>query len=554
MDLRGNDFVRAAILTPICFVLLLSVSSASLARGSGAGDLIRRVEDPGFTPTGDQPADKIAPQCQKAIEESNAGCAGTIDKLTVVASGSGGYLVQGSDTSISDAAGARTNIGQAQATASTMVQEACARAQALCTNTCGQVAKNLEARAQELTAELNSYPGEEAMLLAHVFDAKITKIRSNAKEAGGKVARCQEVFGFWDKTAQASLASATAEIAKAKATEEAAQSNFGCGTVSAWGEANDCDPTGPDQASGSQTSAGNNPSTPESSGEKPGDGKTTPSQNADGSMGTMGKILVGTAVVGALSNMFRSDDGGGGGGGETGGTGGTGGTGASDPANKTDQQKILDAQKDPQCKSDEAHEYAHCQKYLSKLCEIPANLDDARCSGYTNRQCGLSSSSSDVTSDPPAGLGTQMCKDAMANNFCKTTSNSGCHSCLSLRDRKSPRCAQNLAECTRQPSNNEMAHYKAVCPTDPVFSDPKWASIQPNEIRRPGQPSTTSTSSDPAIVGVNSRSLAGNLTATNNLQRATDVGGAHNFDLNDRSSRTVQELCQRGWLNNCGPR
>lgn len=520
--------------SPILFRTFLSLAlcSSQIMWAEGGVDQ-GSVQSPNYWESNEPIDQEARSQCSQAVKQANIYCADTIKSANVGASAAGELVVNGSGTATVDVAGSRKDLAQIAAQASAQVSTGCKKARTTCQSACEVAERNMENNFNSLGAYIETLTAPSAAEEEAAAIQRQKYVAHNRAETRKVLSQCSEIYGRWEHMADQSLASSLGDAVEAKGTLNAA-TDFS-------EQKKAMDQAAIDTANASSGTTGK--------GETPAGDKPAAKDTSTSSWGTMGKILAGTAVVGAIAALVRSRHG------DSSDSGGN--NTSTNPEDKTNQEKILDAQKDPQCQSEEAHEYAHCQKYLAKFCEIPANLDDARCVGYTNRQCGLATttdSSASASADPPPGLGTQMCKDALANNFCKSTDNNSCHSCLTLRDRKSPRCAQNLAECNKAPTNTEMAHYKATCPTDPVFSDPKWASIVPQEIQRQGNTPTSNDDSAILAAGVNGRNVAGTLVAVGGLQRASDVGSAYNFDLNDRSSRTVQELCQRGWLNNCGPR
>lgn len=254
-----------------------------------------------------------------------------------------------------------------------------------------------------------------------------------------------------------------------------------------------------------------------------------------------GKIAFGAGVLGLGYMAYKSGkDDGGGGGGASGGTGGV-----------------------PDCTKADAAVNSLCHGQLLAECGNPANVGSEKCQAFTNVHCGFSATPESGKVNTSPGLGSQLCKDAMAAKYCKTETKSACYSCLNLKDRQSSACQENPASCQHQNSTQEMGYFKHQCPDDPVFTDPRWAGVVATALPANTPPPTTTVGMNhpapgqppvgqPPAITASTRVTA---SATGSLNAGfPDASSKLGPSVFSHSSQTVQALCQKGSLNNCGLR
>lgn len=181
------------------------------------------------------------------------------------------------------------------------------------------------------------------------------------------------------------------------------------------------------------------------------------------------------------------------------------------------------------CTADNASENSKCTDYLKADCAKVVNLSTVRCKGFTATYC----SSND-------GIGTQLCKDSLARNYCDNASlasqRSNCYSCRDLNSRASADCTARPDLCMHENSMAEMAQWKATCPDDPVFTDPKWAGVTAGKSL-----TAAATTTDAATNVALSRKPA-------------EISPAFGPGLLSQTSNVIQQLCAGGHLNDCGSR
>jgi hypothetical protein len=74
------------------------------------------------------------------------------------------------------------------------------------------------------------------------------------------------------------------------------------------------------------------------------------------------------------------------------------------------------------------------------------------------------------------GIGTTYCLRTMQINFCASSSNATCPSCLQLTSLKSPACISNASACNATNATTGTAAQQAACPSDPLFSVPSTST------------------------------------------------------------------------------
>lgn len=181
------------------------------------------------------------------------------------------------------------------------------------------------------------------------------------------------------------------------------------------------------------------------------------------------------------------------------------------------------------CTADNASENSKCSDYLKADCAKVVNLSSVRCKGFTATYC----SSND-------GMGTQLCKDSLARTYCDNANlasqRSNCYSCRDLNSRASADCTARPDLCMHENSMAEMAQWKATCPDDPVFTDPKWAGVTAGQSL-----TAAATTTDAATSAALSRKPA-------------EISPAFGPGLLSQTSNVIQQLCAGGHLNDCGSR
>ncbi len=181
------------------------------------------------------------------------------------------------------------------------------------------------------------------------------------------------------------------------------------------------------------------------------------------------------------------------------------------------------------CTADNASENTKCTDYLKADCAKVVNLSTVRCKGFTATYC----SSND-------GIGTQLCKDSLARNYCDNASlasqRSNCYSCRDLNSRASADCTARPDLCMHENSMAEMAQWKATCPDDPVFTDPKWAGVTAGKSLT-AAPTTTDAATNVAL-----------------SRKPAEISPAFGPGLLSQTSNVIQQLCAGGHLNDCGSR
>lgn len=252
-----------------------------------------------------------------------------------------------------------------------------------------------------------------------------------------------------------------------------------------------------------------------------------------------GKIALGAGAVGLGYMMLKGGKDGGGGSGASG-TGGAKGA--------------LD------CTKPDAAANALCHGQLIEECGNPANVGNDKCSNFTNTYCGFSANPEMGQVNNAPGLGSALCKDAMAAKFCKAEAKASCYSCLNLKDRQSAACQQNPRGCQHDNTAQEMGYFKHQCPDDPVFTDPRWQSVvavaPPSTTQQPGTALTDGTPSQGAVGQPPANTTGTRVPSggTVGLASFPDASPKLGPSVFSRSSQTVQALCEKGNLNNCGLR
>lgn len=187
------------------------------------------------------------------------------------------------------------------------------------------------------------------------------------------------------------------------------------------------------------------------------------------------------------------------------------------------------------CSKADAYRFSACDSHLEAQCQ--SSIETSACQAFSQRYCGSSG----------GGIGTSYCRTVMAWNFCQTSGRSLCPSCLQLQRRNSEGCTENPSLCMAQDSGSEISKARTTCPTDPIFSDPTYASAE-------GYTSELSTSggdSLPAVVLPQSVSSAGgrDVAQANVGGPASDVQGQYGPSVFATSTSVIKKRCEEGRLN-----
>lgn len=218
------------------------------------------------------------------------------------------------------------------------------------------------------------------------------------------------------------------------------------------------------------------------------------------------------------------------------------------------------------CQDARSVDISECESRLIQDCGNVVHISSERCQAFTNRHCGFSAPNGGVNNAP--GLGSQLCKDAMASKFCGSDAKKDCYSCRRLKDLRSALCQAQPGACQYQNSDQQMAQFKYVCSDDPVFSDPRYANLvatpPPNGTIVGGSPASSGNGAGLGQPTNGSRvtgrgtashpSLGAQATSGSSGSRGSEIAPSLGPSVFTQSQQTMKTLCDQGELNNCGPR
>lgn len=215
-----------------------------------------------------------------------------------------------------------------------------------------------------------------------------------------------------------------------------------------------------------------------------------------------------------------------------------------DDGKKDEDEKSADMPVNCQ-KDEDAYQKSECKDYF--LLQCTGYLSAPGCEDFSPYYCGISeseeTSETSTASTYQQGAGSDYCQIVIASQYCERSGREACPSCQNLARMSSDACKENPSVCLPQMTAEDKQMAQNTCPTDPIFSDPQFASG-----------GSSDSNSDSVPEGTGPASFSASASSYSHRGPASEVGRAVGPSVFSQTSEVIKKRCLQGRLNNCGMR